>query len=112
MKFAVNNDVVLSQPLEGPLSTYIPGFAQWTREEGYAFSSRQQKVHFAACFSRWLGQQAASGRHVRPEHAARYQRSRPRPRPNRRGEAAQPGHLVGFLHRQGVLAQNKLPATR
>src|SRR5436190_3843876 len=25
MKFAVNNDVVLSQPLEGPLSTYIPG---------------------------------------------------------------------------------------
>ena len=34
MKGVDNNDVVLSRPLEGPLSTYIPGFAQWTREEG------------------------------------------------------------------------------
>jgi len=55
MKCVVNNDVVLARPLEGPLSTYIPGFAQWACEEGYAFSSRRRKVYLAACFSRWLG---------------------------------------------------------
>jgi hypothetical protein len=45
MKCMVNNDVVLAWPPEGLLSAYIPGFAQWTRELGYAFSTRQQKVH-------------------------------------------------------------------
>lgn len=47
MKGVVNNDVVLSRPLEGPLSTYIPGFAQWTREEGYAFLSSKIVQAFA-----------------------------------------------------------------
>jgi integrase/recombinase XerD len=110
MKCAVNNDVVLSQPLEGPLATYIPGFAQWTREEGYAFSSRRQKVHFAARFSRWLGQQAASVRHVSPEHAARYQRSRHVQ--IRRGDAATLRQLLDFLRRQGVLPGEKIPPSR
>lgn len=112
MKCVVNNDVVLARPLEGPLSTYIPGFAQWTREEGYAFSSRRRKVYLAACFSRWLGQQAASVRDVSPEHAARYQRSRARPVQIRRGDAATLRQLFGFLHRQGVLPEKKLPPSR
>jgi integrase/recombinase XerD len=112
MKCMVNDDVVLSRPLEGPLSTYIPGFAQWTREGGYTFSSRQQKVHFAACFSRWLGRQAISVRQVSPEHAARYQRSRARPVQIRRGDAATLRQLFDFLHRQGVLPEEKIPPSR
>jgi len=108
----VNDDVVLSRPLEGPLSTYIPGFAQWTREEGYTFSSRRRKVYLAACFSRWLGQQAASVRHVSSEHAARYRRSRARPVQIRRGDAATLRQLLDFLHRQGVLPEGKIPPSR
>lgn len=76
MKSVVNNDVVLSRPLEGPLSTYIPGFAQWTCEEGYAFLTRQRKVMLAACFSRWLKQQKICIACVTPELAARYLRYR------------------------------------
>lgn len=112
MKCLVNNDVVLARPLEGPLSTYIPGFAQWTREEGYAFSSRRRKVCLAACFSRWLGQQAASVGDVSREHAARYQRSHTRHVQIRRGDAATLRQLLGFLHRQGVLREKKLPLLR
>ena len=112
MKCVVNNDVVLSRSLEGPLSTYIPGFAQWTREEGYAFSSRHKKVYLAACFSRWLGQQAVNVRHVSPERAARYQRSHPRQVQTRRGDAATLRQLLDFLNRQHVLRGKKIPRSR
>jgi len=112
MKCMVNDDVVLSRPLEGPLSTYIPGFAQWTREEGYAFSSRHKKVYLAACFSRWLGQQAVNVRHVSPERAARYQRSHPRQVQTRRGDAATLRQLLDFLNRQHVLRGKKIPRPR
>ena len=78
MKCIVDADVVLSRPLEGPLSAQIPEFAKWTREEGYAFPSRRRKVLLAACFSRWLGQQAVSVRRVSSKHPAQYLRSRAR----------------------------------
>lgn len=112
MKCVINNDVILSRSLEGPLSTYIPGFAQWTREEGYAFSSRHKKVYLAACFSRWLGQQAVSVRHVSPEHVARYRRSHPRHVQIRRGDTATLRQLLNFLHRQGVLSTENSPPSR
>lgn len=112
MKCIIDDDVVLSRPLEGPLSPHIAGFARWARKEGYAFSSRRRKVYLAACFSRWLGQQAASVRDVSPEHAVRYQRSRASPVQIRRGDAATLRHLFGFLHRQGVLPEKKLPPSR
>jgi hypothetical protein len=34
MKCIVDDDVVLSRPLEGPLSADIGGFAKWARDEG------------------------------------------------------------------------------
>ena len=40
MKYIVNDNVVLSRPLEGPLSAHIAAFAQWARDRGYAWSSR------------------------------------------------------------------------
>jgi integrase/recombinase XerD len=113
MKCMVNNDVVLARPLEGPLSAYIPGFAQWTREEEYAFSSRQQKVHLAACFSRWLGQQAASmHRRVGPEHAARYLRYRARHVQIQADDAVTLQQFFDFLRRQGAVPAEKIPSPR
>src|SRR6516162_2475330 len=50
MKYVVNDDVVLSQPLEGPLSAHLGAFAQWARDLGYARGSRYRQVHLAACF--------------------------------------------------------------
>jgi len=32
MKCSVNDDVILSRPLEGPLSAYIAGSAKWARD--------------------------------------------------------------------------------
>ena len=48
MKCIVHDDVVLSRPLEGPLSAHIVAFAKWARDEGYASSSRWRKVFLAA----------------------------------------------------------------
>jgi len=36
MKCIVSEDVVLSRPLDGPLSAHIAGFAKWVRDEGTA----------------------------------------------------------------------------
>jgi len=78
MKCIVNGDVVLSLPLEGPLSAHIAAFAAWSREQGYALRSRYRQVLLAACFSRWLRQQAVSVRRVCAEHPTQYLRSRAR----------------------------------
>ena len=78
MKCIVNDVVVLSSPLEGPLSTHIAGFAKWARDEGYALVSRHRQVLPAACFSRWLGQEAVGVSRISSEHLARYLRSRVR----------------------------------
>ena len=72
MKHIIDDQVVLSRPLEGPLATHIAAFARWAREEGYALQSRYRRVLLAACFSRWLGQQAVRLRRVSVEHPARY----------------------------------------
>ena len=42
MKCIVSEDVVLLRPLDGPLSVYIAGFANWLRDEGYALYSRHR----------------------------------------------------------------------
>jgi hypothetical protein len=41
MRYIVNDDVVLSRPLEGPLSAHIAAFAQWARDQGYAWPSQR-----------------------------------------------------------------------
>jgi integrase/recombinase XerD len=112
MKCMVNNDVVLARPLEGPLSTYIAGFAQWTREEGYAFPSRRRKVLLAACFSRWLGQQSVSVQHISSERAARYVQSRARHVQIQREDAAALRQFLDFLRRQDVIPTEKIPSPR
>ena len=102
MKCIVDDDVVLSRPLEGPLSGYIGEFAKWTREEGYAFLTRQWKVMLAARFSLWLKRQAASIRCVSLKHATRYLRCRARHVLIKRGDYATLRQFIDLLRRQGV----------
>ena len=112
MKHIVNNDVVLARPWEGPLSARIAGFARWTRTEGYAFLTRRRKVMLAACFSRWLGQQAVSVRRVSSEHPVRYLRSRARHVKIQRDDAATLRQFLDFLHRQGVVPAEEISPPR
>jgi site-specific recombinase XerD len=113
MKYTFNNDdVVLSQPFEGPLAEHIAGFAEWAREQGYARYSRYRQVLLAACFSRWLGQQSVSVRRVSLEHAVRYLRSRARRVQIQRGDTGALGQFLGLLRRQGVIPAEKIPAHR
>src|SRR5438445_11078153 len=97
MKYIVDGDVVLSQPLDGPVSAHIPAFAQWARDQGYAWASRYRQVLLAACFSRWLGQQAITIRRVSDEHSARYRRSRARRAQLHRGHTGALRHCVDLL---------------
>ncbi|MBI4262920.1 MAG: tyrosine-type recombinase/integrase [Acidobacteria bacterium] len=110
MKCIVNDDVVLSQPLDGPLSAHIPAFAQWARAQGYAWASRYRHVLLAACFSRWLGQQAITIRRISDEHSARYLRSRARRVQIHRGDTAALRHFVDFLRHDGVIHSKRVPS--
>ena len=109
MTCMVDNDVVLAQTLEGPLSGQIERFARWAREEGYAFPTRRRKVMLAACFSRWLGQQAVSIRRVSSAHAARYLRSRAHHVKIQSEDAGTLRQFLDFLRRQAVVPAKKIP---
>ena len=112
MKCIVDDDVVLSRPLEGPLSAHIAAFAQWARDQGYARASRYRQVLLAAGFSRWLGQQTITVRHVAAEHAARYLRSRARRVQIHRGDRAALRQFLDFLRRRGVVRAEKISPPR
>ena len=109
MKCIVNDDVVLSRPLEGPLSAHIAGFAKWARDEGYALPSRHRQVLLAACFSRWLGQQAVGVRRISSEHPARYLRFRARYVQIHQGDGAALRQFMDYLRCKGVVPTEKIP---
>jgi integrase/recombinase XerD len=108
MKYIVDDKVVLSRPLEGPLSANVAGFAKWARDEGYASPSRWRQVFLAAGFSHWLGQQAVSVRRISSEHVARYLRSHVGRMQIRRGDAATLRQFIDLLRRQGVVPPEKI----
>ncbi len=112
MKCIVNDDVVLSRPLEGPLSAHIGGFAKWARDEGYASASRWRKVFLAAGFSRWLGQQAVCLHRISSEHAARYLRYHAGRVQIHRGDGAALSQFIDLLRRQEVVPPEKVPPCR
>ena len=112
MKCVINNQVVLSRPLEGPLAAHIGSFARWASEQGYALCSLRRQVLIAACFSRWLGQSGLRLRSICSEHAAEYLRYRAqRVRPYQ-GDPAALRYLIEFLCRGGMIAAEKIPAPR
>src|SRR6266478_4133764 len=78
MKCIVNNQVVLSQPPEGPLAAQIGSFAESVSEQGYSLVSIHRQVLLAACFSRWLKEKGVGLRSIGSDHATRYLRYRAR----------------------------------
>ncbi len=109
MKCIVNDDVILSRPLEGPLSAYIAEFAKWARDEGYTLYSRHRKVLLAARFSRWLGQQTVGVNCISSDHLDRYWRSRTCHMQIHRGDAATLNQFISFLRLNGVVPTEKSP---
>jgi len=110
MKCIVNGDVVLSRPLEGPLSSHIAAFAAWVRKKGYAWCSLYRKVLLAAGFSRWLGQKAVIAHRVCMEHPTQYLKSRSRRVQIHPGDATSLKQFLEFLRREGVIpAEKKTP---
>lgn len=108
MKCIINDHIVLSRPLEGPLAAHITSFAAWVSEQGYAPYSIYRRVLLSACFSRWLGQQGVKVRGVSSEQLAQYLRCRAQRRRICRGDAAALRHLIEFLRREGVIpAENR-----
>jgi integrase/recombinase XerD len=112
MRYIVNDQVVLSRPLEGPLSAYIGLFANWGRQQGYAAYSLHRQVLIAACFSRWLGRKGVPLRSVSSECAARYLRYRARRLRPQQGDAAALRHLIEFLRSEGVILTPHAPPPR
>jgi integrase/recombinase XerD len=107
MKCIVDDDVVLSEPLAGPLAVHIAAFAAWVRGQGYARWSRCRQVLLAGCFSRWLLRRAVSVRKVSDEHVAQYLQARARGRRPHRGDAAALKQFLGVLRGEGVIPPAK-----
>ena len=112
MKYLINDQVALSQPLAGPLKAHITLFAQWVSGQGYALRSLHRKVLIAACFSRWLRQKGVRLRNISPEHTARYLRYRARRVRIHQGDAAALRQLIDFLRRRKVVPTRKVPQHR
>jgi len=112
MRFIIDDEVVLSRPLEGPLVSQVTAFAKWVREQGYAWHPRYRRVLLAACFSRWLGLKGVGVRRVSSEHPARYLRSRARHVQIQSGDAAALTQFMNFLRRRGIVPREKIPPRR
>ena len=104
MKCFINDQVVLSQPLEGPLAPHIVSFANWAHTQGYAVSTRHRQVFLAADFSRWLLHKDVSVQDVCADHPGQYLRHRARRRCIAPDDAPALKHFMAFLRREGAIA--------
>lgn len=111
VKCIINDHVVLSQPLEGPLATPIASFAQWGSEQGYSYYALHRKILLASDFSRWLGQQGLLAQDVSDAHPGQYLRDRARRVRIANGDASGLRQFMAFLCREGVIAANEAPPT-
>jgi integrase/recombinase XerD len=107
VKCIINNQVVLSRVLEGPLAAHIGSFAQSQSAQGYARSSIHRQVLLAAGLSHWLQQQGVALRHVSSGHLSRYLQGHTRRARTRHGDAAALRYLLDFLRSEGVIAAEK-----
>ena len=112
MKYMINDKVVLSVPPEGPLAGYISSFTEWVSEQGYAASSLWQRIHLAACFSKWLGERGVRLRSVSSEHPAHYLRYRARRLQPTRSDVAALRQLLDFLRCENLIPAAKEPSRR
>ena len=109
MRYVVNQQVVLSQAPEGPLATWIEGFADAASRQGYARSSIGRRIRLAAGFSRWLGQEGIDLSCISSDHPAQYLRYRTRRVRLQHGDEAALRHLVDFLRLETVIPTETIP---
>ena len=112
MKCVINDQLVLSRAPDGPLAAHIGAFAESRTALGYVRSSIQRQVRLAAGFSHWLKRQGVASSRVGSAHASRYLRDRARQVRPGLGDAAALRHLLDFLRREGVIADEKIAARR
>jgi site-specific recombinase XerD len=110
MKYMINDKVVLSRAPEGPLADHLGSFTEWVSEQGYAANSLWQRVHLAACFSKWLGERDVGLRSISSDHPAQYLRDRARRVRPTRSDVAALRHLLDFLRRKSLIPAAKEPA--
>lgn len=107
MKYAINNQLVLSRAPEGPLAAHIVSFAEFIGAQGYALCSIHLQVRLAADFSRWLQKKGIGLGRITSDHPARYLRYRARLVRPHRGDAAALRYLIDFLRGEGVIPAEK-----
>jgi integrase/recombinase XerD len=112
MKCIIDNQIVLSRALEGPLATYIGPFARSLREQGYSPYSTHRQVRLAACFSRWLKQREVTLRSITSDHPGRYLRYHAQQVRLCLGDAAALRHLLDFLRQGHVIPTEKKVSAR
>ena len=110
MKCVINNQVVLSRPLEGPLADHIISFAKSLNEQGYCLYWQKRQVRIAADFSRWLKQRGVAVHSICDDHTVQYLRYRARRARIYDGDHAAPTHIIDFLRRAGVIPAEKISA--
>ena len=103
MSHVINHQVVLSQAPEGPLATWLEGFADAASRQGYTRSSIGRRIRLAAGFSRWLGQEGVDLSGISSDHPAQYLRYRTRRVRLHPGDAAALRHLIDFLRLETVI---------
>ena len=112
MKCVINDQVVLSRSLEGPIAAHIRAFAASRTALGYARSSLQREIRLAAGFSQWLKQEGIGLRRVDADQVSRYLRVRRRQVLPGPGDPAALRHLLEFLRREGVIAAEPIAVPR
>ena len=112
MRHLVNHRVVLSQAPEGPLATWLEGFADAASRLGYTRSSIGRRIRLAAGFSRWLGQEGIDLSCITSDHPAQYLRCRARRVRLHHGDAAALRHLIDFLRLEAVVPAETIPVGR
>jgi integrase/recombinase XerD len=109
MKYIVSNQIVLSQPLEGPLATHIASFTQWVKDQGYKRYSVYRRVLLAACFSRWLGHRNIRLESISTKDPARYLKKRAQRVRLCHSDSVALKHLMVFLRSRGIISPEKTP---
>jgi integrase/recombinase XerD len=110
MRYAINNQIVLSHPPEGPIASHIASFASAISKQGYCLRWLKYQVQVVAAFSRWLKQKHIELRSVCDDHVIRYLRYRSRHLQPRQSDAAALMRLLDLLRRDGLVPlEKKLP---
>jgi integrase/recombinase XerD len=112
VKYAVNDQLRLMQPPQGPFAALICPFADWVAHHGYQPDSLRQRIRIAADFSRWLGRRALQAPQIQNQHCDQYLRYRRRRSKGLPGDAVALEQFLQYLREQAVIApESSTPAS-